>query len=402
MEPPWSGLYKVNYDGTVFKKTNESGLGVIVRDSASLPIVALTHKIQYISSMDIVEALATRCTMNLALDMGVTEVELEGDCEIIPHALVNTKTNTLGTLALKTLSKPVASRLKNQAAVHPRFRQLIIDMAQTNHRLTTQIQRRIYGHATDVEIRPLNEEKAVQAAVDLIGELFVFSVEGEAHRVHVGAGVKEFIVFVARTAAKRTPPSQHQSVQHRGGETFMLFYPLQRHHPSTCVLTLTPNAFANITGSDPSELCFSTNSAVIFIEVLEVAYAMIFIGEKEGKKKGEVAAIVGAEDAGRMGLFWLVMEVWVCLVTGKKKIFVLGVAVILEVQRSARSEARKEELRKQELEAMRQRDEALAREVELLRQKLEELEQLAKGRGLGGIFNFKNTNTEIGKTAKPA
>lgn len=38
------------------------------------------------------------------------------------------------------------------------------------------MQRRIYGHATDVEIRPLNEEKAVQAAVDLIGEMFVFSV----------------------------------------------------------------------------------------------------------------------------------------------------------------------------------------------------------------------------------
>lgn len=38
------------------------------------------------------------------------------------------------------------------------------------------MQRRIYGHATDVEIRPLNEEKAVQAAVDLMGEGFVFSV----------------------------------------------------------------------------------------------------------------------------------------------------------------------------------------------------------------------------------
>lgn len=36
----------------------------------------------------------------------------------------------LGTLALKTLSKPVASRLKQQAAFHPRFRQLIVDMAQ--------------------------------------------------------------------------------------------------------------------------------------------------------------------------------------------------------------------------------------------------------------------------------
>ncbi|CAN6251370.1 unnamed protein product, partial [Urochloa humidicola] len=44
-----------------------------------------------------------------------------------------------------------------------------------NHRISTNIQRRIYGHATNVEIRPLNEEKAVQAAADLIGELFVFS-----------------------------------------------------------------------------------------------------------------------------------------------------------------------------------------------------------------------------------
>jgi hypothetical protein len=45
-----------------------------------------------------------------------------------------------------------------------------------NHRITTKIQRRIYGHATDVAIRPLDEQKAVQAATDLIGEGFIFSV----------------------------------------------------------------------------------------------------------------------------------------------------------------------------------------------------------------------------------
>ncbi|KAK7302860.1 hypothetical protein RJT34_13757 [Clitoria ternatea] len=162
----------------------------------------------------------------------------------------------LGTLAVKTLSKPVASRLKKQAAIHPRFRQLIINMAQANHQITTKMQRRIYGHATDVEIRPLNEEKAVQAAVDLIGELFVFSVA--------------------------------------------------------------------------------------------------------------------------------------------------GVLVIFEVQRSARSEARKEELRKQELEAIKQKNENLAEEVELLKHKLQELEQLARGRGLTGILNFRHGNTEIGKTEKTA
>ncbi|BBN68642.1 Optic atrophy 3 protein [Prunus dulcis] len=83
----------------------------------------------------------------------------------------------LATLALKTISKPIANRLKREAGLHPRFRQFIVNIAQANHRFTTNVQRRIYGHATDVAIRPLNEEKAVQAAADLLGELFVFTVK---------------------------------------------------------------------------------------------------------------------------------------------------------------------------------------------------------------------------------
>ncbi|XP_034701377.1 OPA3-like protein [Vitis riparia] len=158
----------------------------------------------------------------------------------------------LGTLALKTMCKPIAARLKKEAGLHPKFRQFIINIAQANHRFTTTMQRRIYGHATNVEIRPLNEEKAVQAAADLVGELFVFTVA--------------------------------------------------------------------------------------------------------------------------------------------------GAAVIFEVQRNSRSEARKEELRKQELQALKQRDEDLAREVEQLKHKLEELEQLAKGQGLSGLFNFNHAHaTEDGK-----
>ncbi|KAL0362415.1 UNVERIFIED_CONTAM: hypothetical protein Scaly_1196700 [Sesamum calycinum] len=158
----------------------------------------------------------------------------------------------LGTLALKTLCKPIGNRIKKEAGFNPRFRQSIINIAQANHRLTTTLQRRIYGHATDVAIRPLNEEKAVQAAADLLGELFVFTVA--------------------------------------------------------------------------------------------------------------------------------------------------GVAVVFEVQRSSRSEARKEELRKQELEAMRQRDEELAREVEQLKHRLAELEQLTKDRGLSGVFNFSRSKATDNKT----
>lgn len=157
----------------------------------------------------------------------------------------------LGTLALKTLSKPIAARLKQQAGIHPKFRNIIVTVAQANHRITTNMQRRIYGHATDVEIRPLNEEKAVQAAVDLIGEAFIFSV----------------------------------------------------------------------------------------------AVAALFF----------------------------------------------------EVQRSARSEAKKEEARRREMEGMRQRDEDLAKEVELLRQKLAEIEQIARGRGLAGVFNLRHGQAEEAK-----
>ncbi|XP_047308470.1 OPA3-like protein [Impatiens glandulifera] len=149
----------------------------------------------------------------------------------------------LGTLVLKTLSKPIAARLKKEAGLHPRFRSFIINIAQANHRMTTTIQRYTYAHATNVEIRPLNEEKAVSDAVDLIGELFLFTVA--------------------------------------------------------------------------------------------------------------------------------------------------GAVVVFEVQRSSRSEARKEELRRSEMEGMRQRDEELGREVELMKSKIGELEQLAKSKGLLGVLNFR-------------
>uniref|UniRef100_A0A803MW00 Uncharacterized protein n=1 Tax=Chenopodium quinoa TaxID=63459 RepID=A0A803MW00_CHEQI len=68
---------------------------------------------------------------------------------------------------------------------------------------------------------------------------------------------------------------------------------------------------------------------------------------------------------------------------------VAGVAVIFEVQRSAKSEARKEEARAQEFQALRQRDEDLTREIEALKQRFEEIEKLAKEQGKSGIFSIR-------------
>ncbi|KAJ0430646.1 hypothetical protein HanHA300_Chr17g0671381 [Helianthus annuus] len=123
-----------------------------------------------------------------------------------------------------------------------------------NHRFSTKLQRRIYGHAIDAAIRPLNEEKAVQAAAEFFGELFVFTVA--------------------------------------------------------------------------------------------------------------------------------------------------GTALILEVQRSSKSEARKEALRKQELEALRQRDDDLAREIEMLKYKINEIEQNANGHGSSNFLNFRNPLAIEGRKSK--
>ncbi|KAG0592591.1 hypothetical protein M758_1G258400 [Ceratodon purpureus] len=51
-------------------------------------------------------------------------------------------------------------------------------LLSTLHRFQVNLQRRIYGHDTGVVIHPLNPERAVQAASDLLGEFIIFGVGG--------------------------------------------------------------------------------------------------------------------------------------------------------------------------------------------------------------------------------
>jgi optic atrophy 3 protein len=52
---------------------------------------------------------------------------------------------------------------------------------------------------------------------------------------------------------------------------------------------------------------------------------------------------------------------------------------------------------------LKQREESLAKELEDLKLKLDEIERLAKGRGLSGILNLKGVyGADGGKAATPA
>ena len=56
----------------------------------------------------------------------------------------------LGTLALKTLSKPIASRLKAEAGKHPKFRNIIVNMAQVQIQIGFLLIVMIFGYKIQV------------------------------------------------------------------------------------------------------------------------------------------------------------------------------------------------------------------------------------------------------------
>ena len=86
-EPPPTSHLKVNFDGAVFRETEEAGLGVVVRDSHGKVLVALAEKIKLRSSSDEVEALVAVCAITLTMDLNLPSFIVEGDSEVVISAL---------------------------------------------------------------------------------------------------------------------------------------------------------------------------------------------------------------------------------------------------------------------------------------------------------------------------
>ena len=78
---------KINFDGATFNDRNLAGLVGVSRDDRGLVMAVFTQTIPLPTSIEMVEVLTARNALVLAQDLNLTQVQLEGDSEIIINAL---------------------------------------------------------------------------------------------------------------------------------------------------------------------------------------------------------------------------------------------------------------------------------------------------------------------------
>jgi len=81
----------------------------------------------------------------------------------------------IATLVIRTLARPIASRIKVQAREHERFREFCMGLAQRLHRTEINLRTNILGEPPR-QIRPLSETRAVENGANFLAEGFLFSV----------------------------------------------------------------------------------------------------------------------------------------------------------------------------------------------------------------------------------
>ncbi|XP_075645666.1 uncharacterized protein LOC142616767 [Castanea sativa] len=84
---PQVGLVKINFDGAVFNDSNQSGIGVVIRDNNGAVLSSCSEKIHQAYKPDEVEALAALKAVSFALELGFRSAILEGDSLSLINAL---------------------------------------------------------------------------------------------------------------------------------------------------------------------------------------------------------------------------------------------------------------------------------------------------------------------------
>jgi len=128
----------------------------------------------------------------------------------------------LGSLFVKTITKPLASRLKVLAEGDTKFRTICHSYGQFHHNIESRITLRLMGHHART-IKKLDENAAVKLGAEFISEAFVFSVAGfllvfEIQRKSKLDAEKERQKKQKALLAKETREKRFQSLEQRVAE----------------------------------------------------------------------------------------------------------------------------------------------------------------------------------------
>ena len=88
-KPPEAGHFKVNYDRAIFKEQGKAGIGVVIRNSDGAVLASLSQQIPLPTTVAQVEALAARRAAEFSLEIGIDQVIIEGDSEVIYKDLID-------------------------------------------------------------------------------------------------------------------------------------------------------------------------------------------------------------------------------------------------------------------------------------------------------------------------
>ena len=80
-------IFKINFDGAIFKELSCAGMGVVARDSSGRVIGALAEKVSIPNVVATVKALACRRAMFFAKELCLFDCVFEGDAEVIVKAI---------------------------------------------------------------------------------------------------------------------------------------------------------------------------------------------------------------------------------------------------------------------------------------------------------------------------
>ena len=89
--PPPGTLFKLNFDAAVFKDTESSGFGAVIRNSMGEVMAALSAKGPPVANSEEAEILACRKALEFAVEAGFQDVVVEGDNATVMNGLTADK-----------------------------------------------------------------------------------------------------------------------------------------------------------------------------------------------------------------------------------------------------------------------------------------------------------------------